>query len=105
MRASRVQQVISLPISAHQQSGFWRGDGTSQQLLRLVQLWSEALDESKYVGVLFFDLRKAFDRVWHKPLLDKLQAAGMSGAALDWFKSYLCDRQQRTRVDEATSHS
>ena len=54
------------PVLNHQQSGFWRGDGTSQQLLRLVQLWSEALDESKYIGVVFFDLLKGFDSVWHR---------------------------------------
>ncbi len=93
------------PVLSHQQSGFRKQDGTAQQLLRLVQQWSEALDESKYVGVIFFDLRKAFDRVWHKGLLAKLQAAGIRGAALAWFKSYLCDRHQCTRVEDAISPS
>ena len=34
--------------------------------MRLTQTLSDAVDEQKYVGVVFFDLKKAFDRVWHK---------------------------------------
>ena len=91
------------PYLSAQQSGFRKHDSTSLQLLRLVQQWSEALDDSQYVGIVFFDLRKAFDRVWHKGLLAKLHAAGVHGPALEWFKSYLCGRQQRTRVAHAVS--
>ena len=47
------------------QSGFKKGDGTIPQLLRLCQEWSRHVDNSAYVGILFFDLRKAFNRVWH----------------------------------------
>ena len=91
------------PILTCQHSGFRKQDGTTLQLLRLVQQWSEALDESKFVGVVLFDLRKAFDRVWHKGLLAKLHAAGVRGTLLAWFKSYLSSRQQRTRVNGAVS--
>ena len=72
-------------------------------LTRLVQQWSESLDASKYVGVIFFDLQKAFDKVWHKGLLAKLSAAGISDSAFEWFQSYLSNRRQRTRVTDAIS--
>ena len=36
------------------QSGFKKKDGTVAQLTRLTQLWSEAIDNSDYVGVVFF---------------------------------------------------
>ena len=91
------------PFLTDQQSGFRRKDGTNLQLIRLVQQWSKALDDSKYVGTVFFDLRKAFDRVWHKGLLVKLEAAGVQGPALSWFASYLSNRQQRTRVTNVVS--
>ena len=42
------------PFLSDQQSGFRKKDGTSLQLVRLVQQWSEALDKSKYVGAVFF---------------------------------------------------
>ena len=51
------------------QSGFRKRDCTVPQLIRLCQQWSEAVDSSHYVGVVFFDLKKAFDRVWHRGLL------------------------------------
>ena len=73
------------------------------QLIRLVQQWSEALADSKYVSTVFFDLRKAFDRVWHKGLLVKLEAAEVQGPALSWFASYLSNRQQCTRVANVVS--
>ena len=90
-------------ILSDHQSGFRKKDATVMHLTRLVQLWSEALDHSEYVGIVFFDLRKAFDRVWHKGLLAKLDAAGIRGQAFRWFASYLSSRRQRTKVGDAIS--
>ena len=59
------------------QSGFKKGDETVPQLLRLCQEWSRHVDNSAYVGILFSDLRKVFDQVWHDGLLSKLEAAGL----------------------------
>ena len=77
------------PFLTNQQSGFRKkdGTGTTLQLVRLVQQWSEALDKGQYVGAVFFDLRKAFGRVWHKGLLVKLEAAGIKGSTLSWFSA------------------
>ena len=91
------------PWLNHNQSGFKKKDGTVPQLVRLVQTWSEAIDQSQYVGVVFFDLKKAFDRVWHRGLLVKLRAAGVSGMAYNWFSSFLSDRRQATLVDGVLS--
>ena len=100
-----LEKIVSVKLSYHlqpflssRQSGFRRKDGTELQLLRLVQEWSSALDSGKYVGVVFFDIKKAFDRVWHDGLLCKLQSLGVSGSALQWFHSFLSNRQQRVIV-------
>ena len=92
------------PHLVDHQSGFRKKDSTSLQLLRLVQTWSEAVNSSNYVGAIFFDLQKAFDRVWHKGLLAKLGAAGIRGSALSWFENYLSGHLQCTKVDNAVSH-
>ena len=54
------------------QSGFKKADGTVPQLVRLTQEWSNAVDDGRYVAAVFFDLKKAFDRVWHEGLLIKI---------------------------------
>ena len=91
------------PWLHERQSGFKKGDGTVPQLLRLCQEWSKLIDSTTYVGALFFDLKKAFDRVWHPGLLAKLEAAGIRGSALAWIKSFLTARRHTTIIDGCTS--
>ena len=55
------------------------------------------------VNACFYDLSKAFDRVWHRGLLQKLDHFGVRGAALNWLKSYLSDRRQCVRINNSTS--
>ena len=52
------------PVLGSKQSGFKKGDGAHLQLARLIQEWSLAIDSGYMVGVVFFDIKKAFDRVW-----------------------------------------
>ena len=85
------------------QSGFRKKDGTELQLLRLVHEISSDRDAGNAVAACFFDLSKAFDRVWHAGLLAKLEHMGVRDTALAWFKTYLCTRRQRVRVNDSTS--
>ena len=91
------------PVLSSRQSGFCKEDGTEFQLVRLVQSWSDLLDNSQFVGAVFFDLKKAFDKVWHAGLLSKLSAAGVSGSAFLWFEDFLTRRTQRTVVGSSVS--
>ena len=43
---------------------------------------------------VYFDISKAFDRVWHRGLLLKLESIGVRGKLLKWFQNYLTDRTQ-----------
>ena len=47
---------------------------------------------------LYTDFLKAFDRVNHELLLQKMEATGVHGKLLEWLGSYLCDRTQIVRV-------
>ena len=53
--------------------------------------------------MVFCDISKAFDRVWHKGLLFKLAQNGIQGKLLEWFTSYLQNRQQRTVIQSGVS--
>ena len=53
--------------------------------------------------MIFCDLSKAFDRVWHKGLIFKLQKYGVCGNLLHWFENYLCDRKQKVMYKDMLS--
>ena len=63
----------------------------------------KALDEDKEVRTISCDISKAFDRVWHRGLLFKLQTAGISGSLLKRFTDYLHNRKQRIVLHGANS--
>ena len=67
--------------------------------LFLYNEFSRALDEGKEVRTVFFDISKAFDRVWHKGLLYKIESLGIKGNLLLWVKSYLSGRKQRVVIN------
>ena len=48
------------------QSGFTCNDSATNQLLYLYHSFCEAVDSGKGVRVVFCDISKAFDRVWHR---------------------------------------
>ena len=52
---------------------------------------------------MFLDISKAFDRVWHKGLLQKLKQFGIQGRLLKWFENYLKDRFQRVIINGQVS--
>jgi len=81
------------------QSGFQPGKSTVTQLLEVFHNFCKAVDSNKEMRVVFLDISKAFDKVWHKGLLYKLKNCGKKGALLSWFESYLTDRKQRVTIN------
>ena len=59
----------------------------------------EALEGGKEVRVVFLDISKAFDKVWHAGLLRELEALGVRSPLLQWFESYLRNRKQRVVIE------
>ena len=68
-------------------------------LLKMLELWKEALDKGKSVGAIFINLSKAFDTLNHDLSIAKLEAYGFSENPLNYIQSYLHNRLQRTNVN------
>lgn len=77
------------------QAGFLPGHSTVFQLLETYDDIVRRIDEGKSCCMVFCDLSKAFDRVWHKGLLHELKMYGIDGNMYIWLKSYLSNRTQR----------
>lgn len=56
------------------------------------------MDNGFITGAVFLDLSKAFDTVDHQILLKKPHCLGQNNNSMEWFKSYLSDREQVTSI-------
>ena len=54
---------------------------------------------------IFLDFSKAFDRVPHSRLCNKLSHYGIRGPLLSWIKHYLYNRSQKVTIDGTSSNS
>ena len=86
------------------QSGFRPKNSTLTALLQMCDEWHQNLDCGKLIGVVFPDIRKAFDSVDHKILLHKMKTQfGLTSIELGWFESYLMNREQVCNINGQSS--
>ena len=84
------------------QSGFGPGDSCTNQLLSIAHEILSASDDGHEVRGVFFDISKAFDRVWYEGLLFKLRQNGISGKLIALIKDFLSCRKQRVNMVSQT---
>ncbi len=63
-------------------------------MLHITDQWLMNIDKGIVTGVVFSDLRKAFDSIDVNILLAKLPSFGITGMEHKWFQSYLSGRSQ-----------
>ncbi len=76
------------PLSSSQWC-FMPKKGTTTALISVLHDWHQQLNTGTDVCTIFFDLRKAFDTVPHRPLMQKLQGLDIDRYSLKWIHSYL----------------
>ena len=81
------------------QHGFIQGRSTVTQLLAVYHDMLDTLASGQEVDVIHPDFSKAFDKVSHNLLLNKLNGHGIGGPLLQWFDSYLSHRCQRVMLE------
>ena len=83
------------------QYGFRANHNTSQPVLHFYDKIYNALNQNhpaKTVSI-FIDLKKAFDTVDHKILIQKMEHYGVKGTSSLWFQNYLSNREQYVSIN------
>ena len=75
------------------QSGFKQGDSCTYQLLSISH--EGVLHNGVEVRGIFLDIPKAFDKVWHKGLIFKLNRNGMAGDLLNILIDFLKRKKKK----------
>lgn len=81
------------------QYGFRKHKSTVAAVYKYINEILNIIDNHKYAIGVMLDMSKAYDRVSHKILLQKLYGVGIRGVAYKWFASYLKNREQFVEIE------
>ena len=90
-------------LLSDQQNGFRKRRSCESQLLLTVQDLASSLEVQEQIDCLLLDFSKAFDKVPHQRLAQKLFNFGIRGTLLNWIKSFLSDPNQRQSFISAST--
>ena len=90
-------------ILCENQYGFRPGRSCEHALLNAKDTILNSMSKKQVTLLLLIDFSKAFDLVDHSILLNKLEHYGIRGLALNWFKSYLKNRNQFVSIGTSES--
>ena len=90
-------------IFSDKQYGFIKGRSTVTQLLKIMDEWTDYLESGGQIDVIYTDIEKAFDKVPHKILINKLKGYNINNPVIKWITSFLTNRKQRVRLQACFS--
>lgn len=85
-------------LFAQNQFGFLPSRSTTLQMLRFMDILTNAVEGGNEVDVVYTDLEKAFDKISHDKLIFKLERYGVHHTVVKWIGSYLKERNFKVRV-------
>ena len=103
VREDIIKHLTSNNLLSNSQHGFLPKRSCTTQLLTAMEHWTNEIQLGHPIDVLYFDFKKAFDKVPHERLLIKLKAHGITGKLLDWIRSFLQGRKQRVTFNGVKS--
>ena len=69
----------------------------------IVDYLLENMNTGQVTGAILLDLKKAFDVIPHKKILEKLPYCGVRIKELKWFQNYLIGRKQCVSISQCSS--
>ena len=103
LRAHIVKHMNDQNLFNESQHGFRSGRSCLSQLLEQYDLILDILEDGANADVVYLDFAKAFDKVNHTIVLQKINKMGIKGNIYQWLKSFLLNRVQCVSVDGTLS--
>ena len=103
IRSKLIKYIEDNKIISKHQHGFCSGKSCLTQLLNHFEGLINILENDANADVLYLDFAKAFDKVDHTILLQKLKSIGIDGKVNHWLQSFLSNRQQFVLVNGVKS--
>ena len=85
------------------QSGFRPSHSTATCVTDIVDYLLENMNTGQVTGAILLDLKKAFDVIPHKKILEKLAYYGARIKELKWFENFLIGRKQCVSISQCSS--
>lgn len=98
-----VAHLEACSVISPNQHGFQKGKSTITAMLQNLNKWTASLDKGKGVDVIYFDFTKAFDKVPHQELIEKLRIVGVHLRIVAWVAAFLRNRTFSVRINEHLS--
>ena len=80
------------------QHGFMPGRSCATNLVLFQDKLTKIMDQGKSADIFYLDFAKAFDKVPHKRLVQKLRNKGIGGNILRWIENWLTSRTQAVKA-------
>ena len=103
MRASIVKHLEENNLLPKNQHGFIAGRSTLSQLLHQIEQLIRAWEEGKTTDTIYLDFAKAFDKVDHNILCQKIKRLGITGKVGIWIREFLTSRYQQVSANGVLS--
>ena len=103
MKDSIMEHLLHNNLIKESQHGFMPGKSCSTNLITFMDKMTEIVDRGKAADIFYLDFAKAFDKVSHQKLVQKLFNKGIQGNALRWIENWLTGRTQSVKVGSETS--
>uniref|UniRef100_A0A8D2LZX1 Reverse transcriptase domain-containing protein n=1 Tax=Varanus komodoensis TaxID=61221 RepID=A0A8D2LZX1_VARKO len=85
------------------QHGFRKNRSCQTNLVEFYDKVSRWLDGGDAVDVVYLDFSKAFDKVPHDILVEKLRSFGIHQSTVRWIRAWLTDRKQKVTISGESS--
>lgn len=98
-----VWYLESQNLLSDKQAGFRRGRNTLTNLVILETVITRAFKQGQHVVAAFFDLTKAYDKLWKYLILKQLSKWNIGGHTFEFIRNFLSDRKFQVCLGETKS--